>query len=51
MYNFTIKQGKKTILSFVDKNAVSAHTLVSNANKNIKANQPKLSYTYQFMGK
>ena len=51
MYKFTISQGKKQVLSFVDKNAVSAHTLVKNANKNIKANQPKLSYTYQFLGK
>ena len=43
MYKFTISQGKKQVLSFVDKNAVSAHTLVKNANKNIKANQPKLT--------
>jgi hypothetical protein len=51
MYKFTISKGKKEVLSFLDKNAVSAHALVTNANKSIKSNQPKLSYTYQFVGK
>ena len=51
MYQFTISKGKKQVLQFVDKNAVSAHTLVTNANKNIMANQPKLSYTYSYLGK
>lgn len=49
MYKFTIVKGKKEMLSFVDKNAVSAHALVTNANKNIKGNRGKLSYTYAFV--
>lgn len=49
MYKFTITKGRKEVLSFIDKNAVSAHTLVTNANKNISKNGQKLSYTYAYM--
>ncbi len=51
MYKFTISTGKKEVLSFVDKNAVAAHNLVTNANKNLKGNRGKLSYTYAYVGK
>lgn len=48
MYNFTIKQGKKTILQFADKNAVKAHSLVTTANKIAKYKSQHLSYSYTF---
>jgi|688.fasta_scaffold162124_2 hypothetical protein len=48
MYNFTITQGKKTILQFADKNAVKAHTLVATANKIAKYKSQHLAYTYTF---
>lgn len=48
MYNFTIKQGKKTILQFADKNAVKAHTLVTTANKLAKYKTQQMSYTYTY---
>lgn len=49
MYKLTITKGKKEVFSFFDKNAVSAHALVTNANKNIKGNRGKLSYTYSYV--
>jgi hypothetical protein len=48
-YKFTISTGKKEVLSFVDTNAVAAHALVTNANKNLKGNRGKLSYTYSYV--
>lgn len=48
MYNFTIKQGKKTILQFADKNAVKAHSLVTTANKIAKFKSQHLTYTYTY---
>lgn len=49
MYKFTIAKGQKEVLSFLDKNAVAAHTLVTTANKNLKSNRGKLSYTYLYV--
>jgi hypothetical protein len=49
MYKLTISKGKKEMLSFVDRNAVAAHALVNNANKTLKANSPKYSYTYAYI--
>jgi hypothetical protein len=48
MYNFTITQGKKTILSFVDKNAVKAHQIVTTANALAKYKSQRLSYSYTY---
>ena len=48
MYNFTITQGKKTILQFADKNAVKAHALVTNANALAKYKSQRLSYSYTY---
>ena len=48
MYNFTIKQGKKTILSFADKNAVKAHSIVTTANSIAKYKTQQMSYTYTY---
>jgi len=48
-YRFTISKGKKEILSFLDNNAIAAHTLVTNANKNLKGNRGKLSYSYMYV--
>ena len=48
MYNFTIKQGKKTILQFADKNAVKAHSLVTTANGLAKYKTQQLSYSYTY---
>ena len=48
MYNFTIKQGKKTILSFVDKNAVKAHQIVTTANALAKYKSQRLTYSYTY---
>jgi hypothetical protein len=48
MYNFTIKQGKKTILQFADRNAVKAHSLVTTANTLAKYKTQQMSYTYTY---
>jgi len=48
-YKFTISTGKKEVLSFLDNNAIAAHTLVTNANKNLRSNRGKLSYTYAYV--
>jgi len=49
VYKMVISKGRKQMLSFVDRNAVAAHSLVSNANKTIKKNSPKYSYTYAYI--
>ena len=48
MYNFTITQGKKTILQFTDKTAIKAHAIVTTANELAKYKNQHLSYTYQY---
>lgn len=48
MYNFTITQGKKTVLQFADKNAVKAHALVTTANSLAKFKSQRLAYTYTY---
>jgi hypothetical protein len=48
MYNFTITQGKKTILQFTDKTAIKAHAIVTTANELAKYKSQHLSYTYQY---
>ena len=48
MYNFTIKQGKKTILQFADKNAVKAHQLVTTAPALAKYKPQQLTYSYTY---
>jgi hypothetical protein len=48
MYNFTITQGKKTILQFTDKTAIKAHAIVTTANELAKYKSQHLSYTYKY---
>jgi len=47
MYTFTITQNKKELMSFNDKTAVQAHSLVKTANSNAKYKKDYLSYSYR----
>ena len=47
MFQFDIVQGKKVLMSFNDKNAVQAHSLVKVANSNAKYKKAFLTYSYR----
>ena len=47
MYQFTISQNKKELMSFNSVNAVQAHSLVKTANANAKYKKDYMTYTYK----
>lgn len=47
LFQFTISQNKRELMSINDTNAVKVHTLVNTANRNAKYKKDFLTYTYK----